>query len=137
MEIRKSGQLDEGWKYPVSKKTITSAFGNFEKLRCSFGSASALFRLDSRCTERPEINGIVVASPSVSRARTAILQIYPAQNAFFGGPASAKFESSVMPYLAKWLQSHLNKPETAVLGHEQSIVSWTGTEFQFVQVRYL
>ena len=137
MEIRKSGPLPEGWKYPVSKKTITFAFGNFEKLRCTFASANATFQLDSRCTERPVINGIVVATLSVSRARTAILQIYPAEIAFFGAPATAKFEQFVVPHLARWLQSQLDKPETAVLGHEQTIVSWNGSEFEYTQVRFL
>jgi hypothetical protein len=137
LEIRKSGPLDESWKYPVSKKIITSAFGNFGKLRCTFASARATFNLDSRCFERPVINGLVVASLSVSRARTALLQIYPAEIAFFGASATSRFEAFVVPHLAKWLQQQLKKPETAVLGHEQIIVSWNGSEFEYAQVRFL
>ena len=137
MEIRKSGPLAEGWKYPVSKKTITSAFAGFEKLRCTFASAHATFKLDSRCFEHPIINGIVVASLSVSRARTAILQVYPAQNTLFGEHATTRFEKSAVPHLANWLQLQLNKPKTAVIGHEQTIVSWNGSEFDYAQVRFL
>ena len=137
MEIQKSGQLDEGWKYPVSKKTITSAFSGFEKLRCSFGSTNAAFQLDSRCSEPPAINGIVVAALRFSPSGTGILQIYPAQITFFGAVATTKFEKSVVPHLASWLQSRLVKPKAPVLGHEQIIVSWTGTDFEYAQVRYV
>jgi len=137
MEMRRSVPLGERWRFPVGKKVVKSAFGGFNELSCYFGSLGWTFRLDTRCFEHPVINGSVIASLSVSRARTGILQIYPIPIAVFGNVASESFEKVVVPHLVNWLQAQMIKPETAVLGHEQIIVSWYGNKFDYAQVRFL
>jgi hypothetical protein len=134
MELRKGTGLEEGWRYPVRKKAIETAFESFEWLSCRFGRGA--FLLDSRCTERPAISGAVVASLSFSRMRKAILQVYPIEETVFSAGATKEFEQKVVPHLVGWLKGQLGKPETAILGHEQIVVSWDGMKFGYVQVTF-
>jgi hypothetical protein len=134
MELRKGSGLEEGIRYPVRQKTIAGAFEPFDKLSCRFGSSA--FLLDSRCVARPVISGVVVASVNFSRMRKGILQVYPVAEEVFAMAAMKEFESAVVPYLVLWLKGQLAKPEGAVAGHEQLIVSWDGLKFGYVQVKF-
>jgi hypothetical protein len=113
------------------------AFRDFDNLTCHFASLNRSFRFDSRCYERPELNGPVVASLGVSRARTGILQCYPVPQINYSVGAVEDFEQVVVQHLVSWLQLQLNKPETAILGYEQIIVTWNGTKHEYAQVKYL
>jgi len=95
------------------------------------GDLNAGFKFDGRCS------GAVIASVSVSRELTAILQLYPVAVAEYGPAAAAEFKERVLPKLKGWLVSRLSRPQTAVLGCEQRIIEWTGGKHREHDVRYL
>lgn len=101
------------------------------------GDLGSTFKFDERCHQRPRLDGPVVASLSVSRELTGILQLYAVPVGEYGSLAVADFKERVLPRLRNWLVSQLRRPQTAVLGCEQRIVEWTGTGHREYDVRYL
>jgi hypothetical protein len=137
MRFGRSFALSKALCFPVRKSVIKDAFNEFVDLSCHFGSLSDHFRFDSRCFERPTLNGLVVASLSFSRARTAIMQVFPIGIERYSDEARSEFTLKVVPYLQRWLSCQLEKPDTAVLGYEQLIVTWNGSKHGYATVRYL
>lgn len=87
--------------------------------------------------EATEVVGPVVASLSVSREKTAILQLYPVRRHDYPDDAAIRFKTEVLGYLKGWLDRQLSKRETAVLGYEQLIVEWIGASHRYHEVRFL
>lgn len=137
MRFGRSISLPKEFCFPVRKSAIRAAFGEFIHLSCHFGSLSHHFRFDSRCFEQPMLYGPVVASLSVSRTRSAILQIYPIRIESYPSKARSDFETKVVPSLRTWLSQQVEKPETAVLGHEEMIITWDRTIHRHATVRFL
>ena len=137
MHFGRSFNLSTELCFPVRKSVIKAAFEEFTHLSCHFGDLSDHFRLDSRCFEQPALDGLVVSSLSFSRARTAIMQVYPIRTEHYPEDARSEFVSKVVPHLRMWLLRQLEKPETAVLGHEQIIVTWNGSTHVYATVRFL
>jgi hypothetical protein len=65
------------------------------------------------------------------------MQVYPIRVEHYSDLARSEFRLKVLPDLRNWLSRQLDKPETAVLGHEQVIVTWNGTTHSYATVRYL
>ena len=124
-------------RFPITKASIRENFGHFNALSCYFGNLNAEFRFDSRCNHRPALTGPVVASLSFSRARSAILQLYSIAADAYPPEAVHQFQTDVISRLKFWLEQQIAKPETAVLGAEQLIVCWNGTEHDLLAVRFL
>jgi hypothetical protein len=116
---------------------VSKAFHSFGALSVHLGSLNHSFKFDSRCFTRPKLNGLVAASLSLSRARTGILQFYPVPESSYSTIAVEEFEHTVVPHLVSWLRDQIEKPETAVLGHEEIIISWNGVKHEYAQVRFL
>jgi len=81
--------------------------------------------------------GQVVASLSVSRDRTAILQLFPVRVTSYPSEAFEEFAAEILPGLRTWLGKQRSKPETGILGTEQVIVEWTGSKHRRHELRYL
>ncbi len=65
------------------------------------------------------------------------MQLYPIRSDVYLERARSQFEGMVIPYLKNWLLGQLGKPDTAILGYEQIIVTWNGVMHSFLKVKYL
>jgi hypothetical protein len=137
MRFGKAVSISTDSCFAARKAVIKEAFQGFEHLSCHFGDLSHKFRLDHRCFERPELQGPVVASLSVSRRLTSIMQMYPLLTATYPGTARHEFESKVVDHLRNWLTQQLERPETAILGYEELIVTWDGLVHRYAQARFM
>jgi len=133
----RSINLPKTRRFCASRADLKRTFGEIEALSAHMGDLNAGFKFDGRCYQRPRIAGAVIASVSVSRELTAILQLYPVAVAEYGPAAAAEFKERVLPKLKGWLVSRLSRPQTAVLGCEQRIIEWTGGKHREHDVRYL
>jgi len=129
--------LPKTQRFCVSRADLKGAFADIESVRVHMGSLYAKFRFDSRCHQRPRLDGPVVASISVSRDLTAIMQVYGVPIDCYSENAAADFEERILPKMRSWLISQLKKQETAILGCEELIVEWTGSEHREHFLRYL
>jgi hypothetical protein len=136
VKLWKGAPIGEGLRLPVRRAVIANAFGTFKDLSCHLGSLQRSFRFDSRCFDQPVLHGPVVASLSVSRSRSAILQCYAVPQINCGAAAVEEFEKVVVPHLVFWLQTQIARPETAVLGYEEIIVTWNGGKHEYAQVKF-
>ena len=101
------------------------------------GSLQSSFRFDPRCYHQPKLSGTVVASVSVSRDLTAIFQVYSLPVDSYPDDAVAQFKEDILPRMPSWLLAQLAKPQTGILGHEELIVEWTGSEHREHALRLL
>ncbi len=124
-------------RFCASKDDLKQVFGDVEPLNVYMGSLQSSFKFDSRCYHRPKLHGTVVASVSVSRELTAILQVYPVSVDGYPDEAVAQFRKNALPRMQSWLLSQLAKPQTAILGYEELIVEWTGSEHREHALRLL
>ncbi len=136
MRLRSIG-LPKTRRFCASRAELKRTFGDIEPLSVHMGDLGPTFKFDGRCYERPRLDGPVVASLSVSREMTAMLQLYAVPVDEYGSSAVGEFKERVLPRLRSWLVSQLRRPQTAVLGHEERIVEWTGTEHREHDLRYL
>ena len=136
MQLKSVG-LPKTRRFCISKAALKRTFGDIESLSVHMGDLGQTFKFDERCYQHPRLSGSVVASLSVSREATAILQFYAVPVGSYAPPAVVDFRDRVLLRLRNWLLSRLHRPQTAVLGHEQRIVEWTGTEHREHDVRYL
>ncbi len=137
MRFGRSVPVSPTLRFPVRKSLVKSNFEKFTNLSCHFGDLGITFRLDHRCFEKPSLNGSVVASLSFSRRRTSIMQLYPIPAEDYPEDAIREFADEVIPRLKNWLRGQFAKPDTALLGHEQIIVSWNGSKHEYAQVKFL
>lgn len=124
-------------RFATRVKVVSASFGALEPLTVYFGGLGVQFKFDSRCSHRPSLKGVVIASLQVSRQQTAILVFYPIKAAAYPEKAVHAFEEEELPQLASWLAGCLERRETAILGYEQMIIEWTGTAHQSHVVRFL
>jgi hypothetical protein len=124
-------------RFCASKADLKQALGNIEPLSVHMGSLGTKFTFDPRCHHRPRLEGHVVASVGVSRDLTAIFQVYAIPVDDYPAEAVEQFRTDVLPRMRSWLVSQLAKPQTAILGYEQLIVEWTGSQHRDHVVRFL
>jgi hypothetical protein len=91
----------------------------------SFGHPIRTFSFQSKA-QRPHLTGRVVASLTLNRERRAWLCLYPMRRARYPEAAQADFSAAVLPRLRDWLHEKRRQPETAILGHNETLVEWTG-----------
>jgi hypothetical protein len=133
----RSVNLPKSECFAASVADLREAFGDIGQLSTYRGFLGKTFSFDSRCANRPRLAGPVVASLSVSRSRTAILQLYPVKRREYSDAAMAEFAERVLPQLRSWLQIQLTKPETAMLGCRQRVVEWTADGHKNHELRFL
>jgi hypothetical protein len=128
--------LNDTEKYVTNKKQIKSRFMEYEELNVSFGFKRQ-FEFDSRCPNRPVIEGRVIASATYHRDRTINISFFPIPQNVYLELAYEEFNNIVLPDLKKWIDEQLSKPDTAILGIEELIIEWNGKSHLFHYVRFL
>jgi hypothetical protein len=124
-------------RFTTSKASLKRAFGDIEPVSVHMGSLQRHFEFDSRCYKRPRLRGPVVASASVSRELTAIVQLYPVWKDVYPPEAAVVFADKILPRMRSWLLTQLAKPATAVLGYEELLVEWWRNEHHEHSLRFL
>jgi len=121
----------------ATKADLKQAFGDIQPLSVHMGSLGNKYQFDSRCHHRPHLVGPVVASLSVSRELTAIFQAYPVEVESYSAEVVVQFREEVLPRMRLWLLTQLGKPQTAILGHEQLIIEWSGSAHREHAIRFM
>ena len=132
----KSVGLPRSQRFIGSPAALRRLFGDLEMVSAYRGWLNKRFVLDSAAPRTIRFKGPVVASLSFSRARTAMLQLYPLAASSCSAELIDEFERVVLPRMRCWLDRQLAKPETAVLGHEQLIVEWSSGKFHDHEIRF-
>src|SRR6478735_4903631 len=135
MKFKYFRNLNKNERYSTTKRQLKSVFSNIE-MDVLFGLARK-FEFDSRCPNKPNIVGNVVASISYSRDRTVDFSLYPLLIADYSNSASDDFNNQVLLTIKQWLEDQINKPDTALLGYEELVVEWTGNEHLLHKVKFL
>lgn len=120
----------------TSKKQIKSSLSNFEDIEVTFGLKRA-FEIDSDCSKRPVIKGVVVASISCNRDKTIDISFFPISKNTYTEQACEKFSNIVLPDIKRWLEEQVAKLETAIVGVEQLIIEWNGKKHLFHSTKFL
>jgi hypothetical protein len=128
--------LNKNEKYPTSKYQLKLLFSDIETLRILFG-LNRKFEFDSRCSNKPNIKGVVVASISYHRDRTVNFSLYPLSINDYPEKAVEDFNNVILLDIQQWLKVQIDKPETALLGIEQLVVEWNGNKHLFHSVKFL
>jgi hypothetical protein len=121
----------------ATKRELKAAFSDIEHLNIYVGGLTPRFAFDSRCTRRPRFTGEVVASLSVARDLTAIMELYPISRGSYDALAARHFALQIVPSMKQWLLAQCTKPRTAILGCEQMIVEWIDKGHRAHYTRYL
>jgi len=129
--------LPKARRFCTSKAALKRAFGDVDPLSVHMGSLGSRFSFDSRCPNQPALTGTVLASLSVSRALTAILQVYPIPLTSLGPAVRRSFDLETLLRMRKWLLGQLGKPKTAILGYETLVIELTPSGLREHQLRYL
>jgi hypothetical protein len=120
-------------QYVTNKKFVKLFLGRFELLSVVFGLRKK-FELDSRRSNRPTINGPVVASVLINRSNEILASFYPVATSNLPADAVKVFNESILPAICKWIEEHLAKPDTAIVGIEQLIIAIEENTFRFHHV---
>jgi hypothetical protein len=128
-------RLPDTETFPCSRRRVKELFGETELAWVSFGSPIRTFSFDGRMSQRPRLVGPVVAALSIDRARAAHLCLYPVRRASYLEAARSEFSTDVLPHLRRWLCEKRSQPETAILGHEEMVVEWTGQAHRVHELR--
>ncbi|WP_210608066.1 hypothetical protein [Priestia flexa] len=89
MKFKYFRNLNKHERYSTTKRQLKSVFSNIE-MDVLFGLVRK-FEFDSRCPNKPNIAGNVVASISYSRDRTIYFSLYPLLISDFPNRASDDF----------------------------------------------
>ncbi|MGK0701818.1 hypothetical protein ACR3I8_20970 [Priestia flexa] len=135
MKFKYFRNLNKNERYSTTKRQLKSVFSNIE-MDVLFGLVRK-FEFDSRCPNKPNIAGNVVASISYSRDRTIYFSLYPLLISDFPNRASDDFNNQILLTIKQWIEDQINKPDTALLGYEELVIEWTGKEHLLHKVKFL
>ena len=102
-------RLPKSQQFCVAVRTVKSVFSDFEDLSVHFGSLRKTFTFDSRCYNRRDLQGSVVASLSVPRMGPQILSLYGINRADYSKLAAADFAAVYVHKMSQWLKSKLQR----------------------------
>lgn len=128
--------LNKNERFSTTKRQLKNVFSGFETLNFLFG-LSRNFEFDRRIPDKPKIKGVVVASVSYYRDRTLNFSLFPLSIIDYQDQAAEDFNNHILLTIKQWIQTQINKPDTAILGIEQLIVEWNGKEHLIHQVKFL
>lgn len=129
-------KLPKPQRYPCTKRDIKEIFHDVEIEFVSFVGPIS-FEFDSRCYNRPQINGTVIATISINRQLEILIHLYPINNERYLDNSAKNFKEKVLPKMLKWIKIQKVKQETAILGCEQLIVEFDKNEHKIHKVRFL
>ncbi len=136
MQIR-GIRLPASETFPCAQRVVKEVFATDDLAWVSFGSPIRSFRFDNRASRRPILIGPVIASMTMNREREAHLCVYPVARSAYPKSAAEEFQLRVLPKFREWLEAKKSRPKTAILGHQQIIVEWTGDEHRCHELRFL
>jgi len=138
MKVNVYRNLNTNERYITSKKLLTTMLEPFdtENIHISFGLTRE-FSLDERCKKKPTITGKVFLAATCSRDKDISVSLFPILSQDLSVDAIKGFVTTALPTLCKWIEEQAGKPNTAVVGHEQIIVEWSGESYSFHQVTFL
>jgi hypothetical protein len=123
-------------QYACSVLEVKNWAKGFADLRIDFGSHKS-FQFDSRCFQRPKIEGIVVVSASIDCQLKPALFFYPIPNSKYLDPAKKEFLERILNELRKWLEGQLSKNDTDMVGREMILAELKSAGFEMHRLRYL
>jgi transposase InsO family protein len=112
----------------------------FATLKVELVHNAAWATFGARVSQPPGLRATVGSRSigSLTQVSTKSGQVqYPIPVGVYPSNALAEFKERVLPSMRTWLIAKLRRPKTAVLGYDERIVEWTGTEHQEHDVRYL
>jgi hypothetical protein len=133
----KTINLPKSERFACSAKELKAAFSGIENLGVYCGALGKSFAFDGSSTNRPKLEGIVVADAQVSRELDAHLILYPVRREDYPERATNEFCDLLLPQIRGWLEVQLAKSQTAILGVESLIIEWTGREHKRHEIRFL
>ena len=104
-------------------------------LRIEFGKRRS-FQLDPRCTNRPKIQGTVVANAWIDRQLKPALSFYPLPTSQYPAAAQQEFRERILGDLKQWLTDRLAGNEREMIGQEMMAVELRGGAFVEHPLRY-
>jgi hypothetical protein len=105
-------------------------------LRIEFGTNRS-FQFDSRCNNRPKIQGIVTASAAIDRQLKPVLFFYPIPNSQYPEEVEKEFREQILADLKKWLIDRLANRDNQIIGHEMILIELKNGNFEIHRLRYL
>lgn len=129
--------LPRSQRFACTPRQVKATFAPDALEWVSFGSPIRTFSFDHRAARIPKLAGPVVASASVHRDGRAHLCVFPIQREVYPDAAADEFVVAVLPVLAQWIGELHARPETAVVGVEESVVEWTGGKHVLHRLTFL
>jgi hypothetical protein len=129
-------KLHPSEEYACSALEVKEWSKGFADLRIEFGTHRN-FQFDSRCNNRPKIQGNVVVSVSIDRQLKPALFLYPIPNSQYPEQVKKEFLAGILPDLKKWLTEQLAKHENEIIGQETVVIELNGGHFKMHRLRYL
>lgn len=136
MKVTFTRNLPRTESYISSKKDVKAFLGHYEMLNVNFGMRRK-FKFDSRCSNKPKVEGPVVVSVSINRSREIMVSFYPVSLSDLPVDVVTEFHEKTLQAISKWIDETVGKPETAIVGVEQLIVAIVGTHIKFHQTVFL
>jgi hypothetical protein len=129
-------KLPPGYEYACSILEVKEWAADFADLRIEFGTHKN-FQFNSRCNNRPKIQGNVVVSISIDCQLKPSLFFYPIPGSRYPEQAAKEFREVILPELKKWVNGHLVNRETEIIGTEMIVYELNGALFKMHRLRYL
>lgn len=129
--------LPASQRFACTPRQVKAAFRATTLEWVSFGSPIRTFSFDHRASAVPKLSGAVVASASVNRDGQAHLCVFPIKRDGYPDSAASDFATSVLPGLASWISEMHSRPETAIVGVEESVIEWTGSGHSVHRLTFL
>ncbi|MEC0368995.1 hypothetical protein [Paenibacillus chibensis] len=136
MKFTFTRNLPKTERYISSKRYLKATLGHIDSLDVNFGLRRK-FEFDSRCTNKPKINGLVVVSVSVNRSREGIVSFYPVTVSGLPDTAISAFQENILQKISAWIDGVVGKSDASILGVEQLIVEFEDNSFRFHHVTFL
>ncbi len=122
--------------YAGSVMEIQDWASGLADLRIEFG-AQRSFRLDPRCTQRPKLEGIVIANAWIDLKLKPALYLYPFPSLKYSDQLKHEFLQTVLAEVKTWLERHLETRGDALIGYETIVIELKGNQFKLHRLRYL
>lgn len=105
-------------------------------LRIEFGKQRN-FRIEPNLLNRPQIEGIVIASLSIDRQLKPALYFYPIPVVKYSPEVSRVFREQILGEVRSWLEAQLSQGDSPVLGSQTLCVELQGSRFKLHRLKSL
>jgi hypothetical protein len=130
-------KLPVSQRFACTPRQVKAAFGPAALEWVSFGNPIRTFAFDHRASRAPKLSGAVVASAQVNREGLAHLCFFPIMRDGYPDSAASDFATSILPSLARWISEMHSRPATAIVGVEESVIEWNGSDHSVHRLTFL